>query len=251
MDDRRADLRLSAESLQALEQSDATLEREAGFFQPLNRLVHLDWGESSALRRPVKQLLAERATRTLETLGAALALAWALAAAACVSLLILRRRALDAAATLVAGVLLCLPAAVVALLFLQVDGGPRLVLATILLPRVFRYSRDILDAGCGRAHVLAARARGVSSASLLLRHVTLPALPELLAVAGISVSMACGAVIPVEAICDSPGVGQLMWQAAMGRDAVVLVDLTVIVAAVTCAANLLSDAGRALARGAA
>jgi ABC-type dipeptide/oligopeptide/nickel transport system permease component len=251
MDERRMDLRLSAASLEALEQRDSSLERTSGWFEPLFRLLRLDWGESATLRRPVRQLLAERAVRTLETLGSGLTLAWAFAAAACVMLLSLRSKGLDRLATFIAGILVCLPAAVVALLFLQVDGGPRLVLATIMLPRVFRYSRNILDTGSRRAHVLAARARGVGSLGLLFRHIGLPALPELLALAGVSVSMACGAVIPVEAICDSPGVGQLMWQAAMGRDIVVLVDLTVVVAVLTCAANLLSDAGRALSKGAA
>ena len=47
--------------------------------------------------------------------------------------------------------------------------------------------------------------------------------PQLLALAGVTVSLAFGAAIPVEAIADSPGVGQLAWQAALGRDLPVLV----------------------------
>ena len=58
--------------------------------------------------------------------------------------------------------------------------------------------------------------------------------------------MAAGSVIPVEALCDSPGVGQLVWQSAMARDLPVLLHLTALVALVVCAANLLADAGRAL-----
>jgi ABC-type dipeptide/oligopeptide/nickel transport system permease component len=58
--------------------------------------------------------------------------------------------------------------------------------------------------------------------------------------------MAVGAVIPVEALCDSPGVGQLVWQSAMARDAPVLVHLTVLVALVTCGANLLTDAAQTM-----
>jgi ABC-type dipeptide/oligopeptide/nickel transport system permease component len=50
----------------------------------------------------------------------------------------------------------------------------------------------------------------------------------------------------VEALCDSPGIGQLVWQAAMARDLPVLVPLTMLAAAVTCAANLCADAGRVL-----
>jgi peptide/nickel transport system permease protein len=72
----------------------------------------------------------------------------------------------------------------------------------------------------------------------------------LLAVAGVSVSMAVGAVIPVEALCDSPGVGQLVWQAALARDLPVIVNVTLLIAALTAAANLAAnlaaDRGRAL-----
>jgi ABC-type dipeptide/oligopeptide/nickel transport system permease component len=74
----------------------------------------------------------------------------------------------------------------------------------------------------------------------------LPAPPELLALAGALISLAARAAIPVEALRDAPGRGQLVWQAALGRDFPVLVVVTALVAVVTCVANLLSDAGRAL-----
>jgi ABC-type dipeptide/oligopeptide/nickel transport system permease component len=53
--------------------------------------------------------------------------------------------------------------------------------------------------------------------------------------------MALGATIPVEVICDSPGIGQLAWRAVLGRDLPLLVNLTVLVAALTMAANSVSD----------
>jgi len=34
--------------------------------------------------------------------------------------------------------------------------------------------------------------------------------------AGVTVSLAFSAAIPIEAVCDIPGVGQLAWQAALG-----------------------------------
>jgi len=51
----------------------------------------------------------------------------------------------------------------------------------------------------------------------------------------------------VEALCDSAGIGQLVWQSALARDLPLLVPLTMLAAAITCAANLCADAGRALA----
>ena len=65
--------------------------------------------------------------------------------------------------------------------------------------------------------------------------------PQLLAVAGVSVSMAAGAAIPVEALCGLAGIGQLAWQAALGRDLPLLVNITVLVTLVTLLANSGAD----------
>ena len=148
--------------------------------------------------------------------------------------------------SLASGALLCLPAAVVALLAVNLDTGPGLALAVVLLPRVLAYARKILRSGTCRPHVLAAFSRGIPALPLVLRHVCFPAAPELLALAGISVGMAAGAVIPVEAVYDSPGLGQLVWQSAMARDLPVLLPLTLLIAVLTCAANLLADTARVM-----
>jgi peptide/nickel transport system permease protein len=84
---------------------------------------------------------------------------------------------------------------------------------------------------------------------ILACHAAPPVLPELLALGGVSVSMAMGAMVPVEALCDSPGVGQLVWQAAMARDLPVLVNVTLLLAAFTIGANLLADTARSAREG--
>ena len=241
MDERQLDPRLSERSVAAIRYAVAP--------NPLNSLSGLvrgDWGASISLGRPVRELVAERAGTTARTLAAGLALAWALSALLCLTELLLRRNVVDLAVSLAAGGLLCLPAAVVALLAMYLEAGPTLALAAVLLPRVVRYARGILKHGAGRPHVLAARSRGVPAGAVVMRHICLPAAPELLALAGISVSITAGAVIPVEALCDSAGLGQLVWQSAMARDLPVLLPLTTLVAAITCAANLFADASRVL-----
>jgi ABC-type dipeptide/oligopeptide/nickel transport system permease component len=75
------------------------------------------------------------------------------------------------------------------------------------------------------------------------------AAPQLLAVAGISVSIAIGATIPVEALCGLAGVGQLAWQAALGRDLPLLVNITVLVTLVTLLANCGADLIGGMLRG--
>jgi peptide/nickel transport system permease protein len=63
----------------------------------------------------------------------------------------------------------------------------------------------------------------------------------LLALAAASISMAIGAAIPVEAICDVPGLGRLAWQAAVARDLPLLINLTMLIALVTTAAMAVSQ----------
>ncbi len=57
--------------------------------------------------------------------------------------------------------------------------------------------------------------------------------------------MAFGAAIPIEVIYSSPGIGQLAWLAALGRDLPLLVNLTVLVTVLTLMANTASDLANA------
>ena len=56
-----------------------------------------------------------------------------------------------------------------------------------------------------------------------------------------SVSIAFGAAIPIEALCDLPGIGQLAWMAATARDLPLLVAITFLVVAMTQVCNTASD----------
>lgn len=242
MDERQLDLRLSEGSVAAM-RSEGAASSAGGY---LLGLLHGDWGSSISLRQPVRDLVAERAGITARTLAEGLAMAWAAATLFCLAGLWVEWRGVDFAVTLMTGGLLCLPAAVVAILAMYFEAGPALALALVLFPRVMRYARDILAAGRRLPHVLAARSRGIGPAAVVLRHICLPAAPQLFALTGISVGLAAGAVIPVETLCDSAGIGQLVWHSALARDLPVLVPLTILAAAITCAANLFADACRAL-----
>ncbi len=117
----------------------------------------------------------------------------------------------------------------------------RWAIALVVFPHVYRYAKNLLMATYQSPHVLAAQAKGLSSSRILLAHVFAPAAPQLAALAGISVSLAFGASIPIEVISDAPGVGQLAWKAAMDRDLPLLVNITVLVALMTLVANSLAD----------
>jgi len=201
-----------------------------------------DLGFSKSSNAPIAQLIAQRAPETAAELGIGLAGGWLLGFGLAIPVGRFRRAwVYDAASTTVAGLALSLPTALIAYLWLVAGMKAGLVLIVVLAPRIFRFARNLLVQAYSATHVEMARARGLSETRILLAHV-LPSIgPQLLALAAASASMAIGAAIPIEAICDVPGLGRLAWQAAMARDLPLLVNLTMLVAVVTTIATSISD----------
>ena len=242
VDEIELDSRLNDHSIRALRQSQETNGSLAGFyFQFLGRMLRGDLGTSRTLQRPIPELLKERFPETAKSVALSLGVGWAVGLSLAIVAVISRSLRVDLLASMLTGVLLCLPAAVLALIFVIVQAPARLLLALIVMPNVFRYSRNILMRSAAQPHVLMAHAKGLGNYGILARHILLPAAPQLLALAGISVSLALTSAIPVEALCDLPGLGQLAWKAALGRDLYLLVILTMIVTVVTLIANSAFD----------
>lgn len=234
------DSRLNQASVEAMRQPvDETLI--VFYARYWGRLVHGDLGESQTLEEPVRQLLAERFPETLNCVGCGLALGWTAGLAFALIAVTRRGGFADVVAGLAANVLLCIPAAVLALLFVMAQAPGRLAVGLIVFPKIFHYARKLLSRAAALPHVLTARAKGAGDMRILFRHILPVTAPQLLALAGVSVSLAFAAAIPVEVLCDLPGIGQLAWQAAMGRDLALLVNLTMIVTLITLLANSAAD----------
>jgi peptide/nickel transport system permease protein len=248
VDERQLDSRLSTASVDAIRAQRAADRNIAQFYVTyLKNALRGDLGESRTLQRPVRELLRERLPVTCRLAGLGLALGWALAL--CLAMLAAASRiaALDVLATMLGGAFLSIPAAVLALLFVFADAPAYCAIALIVFPKVFSYTRNLLVESYQMPHIITARAKGLGWARVLVWHVLPVAGAQLLALAGVSVSIALGATIPVEALCGVPGIGQLAWQAALGRDLPLLVTLTALVTVVTLAANSASDiAGQAM-----
>jgi len=112
-----------------------------------------------------------------------------------------------------------------------------LAIALIVFPKIYRYSRSLLAQSLRIAAHHRRPRRGLGEMRVLARHVLPVAGPQMIALAGVTVSIALGASIPIEALCGLPGIGQLAWQAALSRDLPLLVNLTVLVTLVTLLAN--------------
>jgi len=238
VDEQQLDSRLSAQSVEALRQARAGDRHLVRFyFHYLGRALRGDLGQSRTLNRPVRELLAERLPVTARLAGAGLVVGWLCAVLLALGATMARRPLCDLAATLLGGIFLSLPAAVLALLFVFASAPAFLVIALVVFPKVFSYTRNLLTKSYGMPHLVTAYAKGLGPVRILLWHVLPVVGAQLLAVAGISVSVALGAAIPVEALCGIAGIGQLAWQAALGRDLPLLVNLTMLVTVITLAAN--------------
>lgn len=242
VDEQQLDPRLSSESIRALK---AAREGERNIFRfywhSLGRAAHGDLGTSISLNQPVRALIRARAPVTLRIVGLGLLLSWAAAMALALSAAGMRATVYDFLSTVISGTFLCIPAAVLALLSVLWRVPGAIAIGLIVFPKVYRYARNLLGKAYVMPHIVTARAKGLSEWRILFWHVVPLAGPQMLAVAGVSVSIAVGATIPVEALCGLAGIGQLAWQAALARDLPLLMNLTILVTLVTLLANSGAD----------
>jgi peptide/nickel transport system permease protein len=241
-DEHQLDPSLNAESVRALQASRAgernILEYYAGY---LRGALHGDLGVSHTLGQPVRTLLRDRWPVTLRVAGIGLLLGWLLATALAFTVSLTRFAAYEILGTTVSGAFLCIPAAVLALLSVIFNAPGYLAIGLIVFPKIYRYSRNLLAKAYAMPHITAARAKGLGEVRILLWHVLPVAGTQMIALAGITVSIALGASIPVESLCGLPGIGQLAWQAALARDLPLLVNVTMLVTLVTLLANSGAD----------
>ncbi len=247
VDEREVDARLNAESQQAIRAEHAGENNIVLFYaRYLSGLVHGNLGFSRSLNRPVSELLKERLPLTLGSLAYGVLGGMSIGLVLAMASVCWHAPGSDLLPAILSAIALALPAALIALVFLWMGAGGRWAIALVVFPHVYRYAKNLLVAAYQAPHVLAAEAKGLSSVRVLFAHVFTPAVPQLAALAGISVSLAFGASIPIEVLCDTPGVGQLAWKAALDRDLPLLVNITVLVTLMTLVVNACADV--ALAR---
>jgi peptide/nickel transport system permease protein len=243
VDERELDPRLSATSREAIRNEHQLGRGLLGYYGAyLAGLLRGDFGNSEFLQRPVGELLRERVPVTVRAVLFGLAMAWVAASALALLAVRFPNWVVDSSTTAFTGLLIALPAAVLAVLCVFLRLPVFVGIALVTLPKLFRYQRNLLAHANAQPFVLAAGARGVGRTRILFRHVIPAAWHPLAALLGVSASMAFGAAIPLEALADSPGVGQLAWQAALNRDLPLLTSITLLVTLLTVAVNSLTSA---------
>jgi len=242
IDERELNPGLSHSSLDAIRSGHRANSNLFHYYKSyLLGLAQGDLGTSEWLQIPVRDLVRERFPLTAKSVALGVLTAWTAALLLTLGGLFFRGPIYDVSTTLATSLLVGLPYVVVALFFVYLRAPVFLAISTVLFPKLFRYMRNLIAHSAAQPCVLAARARGIKMPSIISRYVIRLAAPMLLSLFGVSVSMAFGAAIPIEALCDSPGVGQLAWQAALNRDLPLIVNLTLILTLITVAANALAS----------
>jgi peptide/nickel transport system permease protein len=236
------DPRLSGESIEALRAEGGGTGGTFAFYSGyLRGIATGDFGFSPSLNRPVAELLRERLPVSLLSLACGVAIGFGCGVVFAMLAVTFDVPLMRAAPVAASAVMIAIPSAALALLFLVAGWPGPLALAAVVFPRTYRYSFAALSRWSAAPHIVAARARGLPPWRILTFHTVPLAGPQLLAIMGMAIGVAFPALVPIEAVCDSPGIGQLAWKAALARDLPVLVSLTMVAAVVISIGNAAAD----------
>ena len=245
----------------------AELRHQLGFDQPLivqygeylADLAQGDLGQSLVQRAPVSLILGSRLPYTLELAGGALLVALVTGIPAGIAMAVWRGSVLErglaaivlagqSLPTFWSGILLILLFGVT-LRWLPTSGAdsvaslimPAVALGALAMSTFARMTRITVSDELGRDYVNAARARGLSMAAVVVRHVLRNAAIPVVTVVALEIgNLLAGAVI-VETVFAWPGIGQLAIQSIQSRDFLVVQAVVLFVSVVYIALNLLAD----------
>lgn len=251
----------------ATAQTVENIRRELGLDQPLpvqfaqyvGGLVQGDLGRSYAQKTEVVTLIAARLPATLTLMAAGIFLEVLLGVILGSVAALNRGGLLDRTVMMSAFVGVSAPQFVVALLLLYVFAAtlgwfPMSGYGTaahVVLPAVTlgmlgagwyaRMVRSAMIDVLNQDYIRTARAKGLSGARVILRHVLPNAILPIIAMIGIDIGQFMGGVVVVEAVYGWPGIGQLAWQAIQQVDIPIIMGVTLTSALAIITGNLIAD----------
>jgi peptide/nickel transport system permease protein len=252
----------------------ARMRANLGLDQPL-QVQYLKWaatmvqgnfGRSFTDGRPVVEMIAQRLPNTLLLSGVALALALGIGVCGGVAAALVRGSALDKLIMFVAVIGESVPVfwlGILAILLFAVqlrvlpssgmrtlgrDASlvdllqhlvlPALVLSTLPMAQLARYSRSGLIGVLGQDFVRTARAKGLTGYQVVSRHALRSALIPLITVVGLALPVLVSGAAITETIFGWPGMGRLAVDGALRRDYPLVMGVTTAVAATVIVINL-------------
>lgn len=230
----------------------------------LARTLRGDLGESYILDERVSDIIGYRFPRTLQLMAAGLAVALLLGIPAGILAARYQYSWLDHALMLVALLGVAMPVFWQAILFKMFltqdaygialfpvagygDGDPRylvlpaLVLGTHLSATIARMMRSALLEERRRPYSVAARAKGLGSWAVLMRHQLRNALIPVVTVIGLDIGYLLGGSVVTETVFNWPGLGRAVVTAILRRDNPVIIGTLVFGALLFILVNLITD----------
>jgi peptide/nickel transport system permease protein len=263
--------------LAANEESIASLRSELGLDKPvmvqyviwLGRALAGNLGDSHVMRAPVLEIVAGKAVNSLLLMGSSMLLVVVVSPLLAAVAAWKRGSLLDRAIVMVMFLLASLPTywlglVLIILLAVQVPlfpsagmndiaspGGvgdllrhlvlPTLTTAATSIAIVTRVTRSSMVDSLASLYVTAARARGLSSFSILFRHAFRNALPTFITISSLQVGYLFGSAIFTEIVFAWPGIGLLLYNAIISRDGPLVQGCVLVVGLVFVISSLGAD----------
>ena len=118
---------------------------------------------------------------------------------------------------------------------------PALVLASRRTAKVALFVRASTIEEMGKGYVITARGKGLSNASVIIRHVMKNSFLPVASLIGLSLPALLGGSVLVESVFAWPGMGRLAVDATFGRNYPVLLALIMIYGTMVILSNLIAD----------
>lgn len=252
----------------ALQQAEA-LRRDLGLDRPilvqyvsyLIDVISLDFGKSIDSGRPVLKIIGENLPYTLRLTLTAFVISYVIAVPIGVIIAVMRNSPLDYGVQVLSMIGVSIPSfwlgIMLILLFavrlewlpaLGAGGGdiPHLILpaATIAIPRIAFMSRFIrgtmLDV-LNEDYLRTARAKGLSSQTVIMKHGLRNALIPIITVAGVQLGYLVSGSVVIERVFGLPGIGDTLVDSIGSRDFPITQAMVLIIALSIVSMNLLVD----------
>src|SRR5215813_792022 len=118
---------------------------------------------------------------------------------------------------------------------------PSCTLAVIYVALIARITRTSVLEVLNADYVRTARAKGLSEAAVLLRHVLHNASVPIVTVIGLGIALLIGGVVVTESVYSIPGLGRLVVDAVLARDYPTIQAVVLVLSVVYVVINLLID----------
>lgn len=118
---------------------------------------------------------------------------------------------------------------------------PTIVLATSTAAEILRYTRSSWLETMSQDYVRTARSKGLAEYRVHLKHVLKNALIPVMTILGLALPRLVGGSAIVETLFSWPGIGSMAVNAAVSRDATVILGTTFFVSAGVIVSNLVID----------